>query len=650
MARPIVLSNGSLHVGINKFGEVHDFYYPHVGLENHSAAKNLRHRVGVWCDGQFSWFDDGNWQFSFDYHHSSLIGKMRAVHEGLGIVIESDDFVSSEYDAFLRNIHIINQREHEREIRLFLHQVFNISDNAGYGDTAQFLPEKDAILHYRGRRAFIIGGIQNHTRKPFDQHSIGLFGIEGHQGTYRDAEDGELAGNNVEHGRVDSTVQFSLIVSAHESARITYWVTAAQSVKKAIAIHDTIIENGLLKLLLTTQSRWHTWLQPAHSFINTLPADVQDSFTKSLLLIKSHIDKDGAIIASTDTTMLNYSRDAYAYCWPRDGAFAIWPLIRLGFTDDPKMFFNFCRAVLHADGYLMHKYQPNRALGSSWHPYVHRGGVIAPPIQVDETAVVLFMFAQLYTRDHDKALLREYYTTFIVPIARFLSGYIDETTGLPKPSYDLWEEQFLSTTYTTAAVYGALSVAADMAEDVKDQSNAVRWRTIAEDIRNAAHIQLYNKDRQSFYKGLRIIDTLVEPVDTIDVSAVYGSYIFNLFDIESEELKNSVQSVYTHLLIKDMPDIKGFARYENDNYYRTNDSYPGNPWFITALWLAQYHLDSNETDKADELISWCRHNMLLSGVLAEQLNPDTSRFSSVAPLTWSQAEYVNTLIDRHSTS
>lgn len=34
MARPIVLGNGEMHVGINKFGEVHDFYYPYVGQEN----------------------------------------------------------------------------------------------------------------------------------------------------------------------------------------------------------------------------------------------------------------------------------------------------------------------------------------------------------------------------------------------------------------------------------------------------------------------------------------------------------------------------------------------------------------------------------------------------------------------------------------
>jgi GH15 family glucan-1,4-alpha-glucosidase len=47
---------------------------------------------------------------------------------------------------------------------------------------------------------------------------------------------------------------------------------------------------------------------------------------KRMIILKSQIDKRGAIIASTDTSMLHYSRDAYSYCWPRDGAYALWPL------------------------------------------------------------------------------------------------------------------------------------------------------------------------------------------------------------------------------------------------------------------------------------------------------------------------------------
>ncbi|HWV45466.1 MAG TPA: hypothetical protein VN039_05480, partial [Nitrospira sp.] len=82
MARPIVLSNGELHVGINKYGLVHDFYYPYVGLENHSAGISLRHKVGVWVDGRLSWLDDDKaWRFNFRYPHHALIGHITARHD-----------------------------------------------------------------------------------------------------------------------------------------------------------------------------------------------------------------------------------------------------------------------------------------------------------------------------------------------------------------------------------------------------------------------------------------------------------------------------------------------------------------------------------------------------------------------------------------
>ena len=216
MARPIVLSNGQLHVGINLYGEVHDFYYPYVGLENHSAAQHLRHKIGVWVENQFSWLDDGSWQFEFSYPYHSLIGKIKAHNANLGIMLEFDDVVDAYKNVFLRNIHVINKHSKKREIRLFMHQVFNIGNSAGNGDTAQYLPDSQAILTYKGHRAFVIDGMHGNG-KNFDQYSIGLFGIEGHEGTYKDAEDGQLSGNNVEHGRVDSVLGFELNIEPHGS-------------------------------------------------------------------------------------------------------------------------------------------------------------------------------------------------------------------------------------------------------------------------------------------------------------------------------------------------------------------------------------------------------------------------------------------------
>ncbi len=643
MARPIVLSNGNLHVGLNKFGEVHDFYYPYVGLENHAAAKMLRHRIGVWTDGKISWLDDGSWQFSFQYHHRSLIGYMKAYNRHLGLSVESDDAVDFHHDLFMRNVHVINHADTPREIRLFMHQVFDIGDGAGNGDTAQYLPDSQAILHYRGNRAFVISGSVSESHS-FDQYSIGLFGIEGHQGTFVDAEDGVLSRNNVEHGRVDSVVGFDLSLTPHSSSRVHYWIAAGTSIREALFTHEIMTEQGIIKRLMSSSRSWHEWLKPAEKEIAKIPSDRQDPFIKSILLVKSHIDNRGAVIASTDTTMLNYSRDAYSYCWPRDGAYAIWPLIRLGFTREPTLFFDFCKRVMNPKGYLMHKYQSDGALGSSWHPYIHANHPTAPPIQLDETAIVLFVFSQFYDRHRDKKILSHYYKSLVKPMASFLASYIDEKTGLPKASYDLWEEVFMTTTYTTAVVYGALVASSKIAEDSGDNESAVQWRAVADDIHEKAHHTLYNDVSGCFYKGICINQEVIEYDETIDASSFYGAFMFGLFDLDSQQLKKSAITIQQALAIP-REDIKGFARYQNDRYARTNSTYPGNPWFITTFWTAQYLLEQNMTREANTLIEWCERYMLESGVLSEQINPDTHEFISVAPLTWSHAEYINTILD-----
>lgn len=641
MARPIVLSNGELHVGLNKFGLVHDFYYPYVGLENHAAGSNLRHKVGVYVDGKISWLDDANdWTFRFEYPHTALIGHTRAINEKLDIILEFDDAVDAEMSIFMRNIHVVNLKNEARDIKLYLHQAFAIGDSRSNTDTAQYLPDSNAILHYRGRRAFVISGDYNGA--PFDQYSIGLFGIEGHEGSFRDAEDGQLDRNNVEHGRVDSVVGFSLNVAAQSSERVHYWISAGMSIRESLYIHRQMMDEGMHKRIHKTAEWWHKWLAPSLKLVDRVPKEHRPLFLHSVMIMKSQMDKRGAIIASTDSTMLNYSRDAYAYSWPRDGGHVLWPFIRMGYKDEPYRFFEFCRRGMHPSGYLMHKYRADGALGSSWHPYVH-GNTVAPPIQEDETALVVFMFAQFYHIQQDSALIKDFYSSMVVPMADFLAEFVDSETGLPKPSYDLWEQDFMVTTYSTAVTYAGLLAASELAVIAGDEGHAVKWRTAADDIQTASKKYLYNPERKALHKGVRF-DTGHPVADpTIDLSATFGAFMFGLFPIDSDELKQSIATIVD--LFKVTNEQPGLPRYENDDYRRTDDSVTGNYWFITTLWHAQYMLEVGDTDGARVILDWVKDHALTTGMLSEQINPVDSETIAPAPLTWSHAEYVSTILD-----
>jgi GH15 family glucan-1,4-alpha-glucosidase len=640
VARPIVLSNGELHVGLNKYGVVHDLYYPYVGFENHAAGSGLRHKVGVFVDGQLSWTDDDSWQFDFHYPHTALIGHTVARNDNLGVILEFDDAVDTDMNVFMRNIHVINRSSEARDIKLFMHQAFAIGDSRSNTDTAQYLPDSQAILHYRGRRAFVISG--NTDSGPFDQHSIGLFGIEGHEGSYCDAEDGELSGTNVDHGRVDSVLRYSLHIEAHASARAHYWLAAGMSIREALYTHKQVQEAGLDSRMHSTAAWWHKWLRPSLDAAEKLPKEHQKLFVESMMIIKSQLDKRGAVIASTDSTMLNYSRDAYAYSWPRDGANTVWPLIRLGYYEEAYRFFDFCSRGMHPSGYLMHKYRADGALGSSWHPYIH-GDTIAPPIQEDETALVVFVFTQFYHLSKDSALIKDFYHSMVKPMANFLAEYVDEVSGLPKPSYDLWEQTFSTSTYTTAVTYGALVAVADLASIAGDNESAVKWRTAADDIKQAAHKHLFNQNRQAFYRGVLTQNGQVQYDEIIDTSSIFSSFMFGLFEADSPEMLASVATLKQ--LFNTSPENPGLPRYENDDYRRARDDITGNWWFITTLWQAQYDIETGDLDSAETILQWVKDRALPTGMLAEQIDPVDGSVIAPAPLTWSHAEYVSTLID-----
>ena len=228
--------------------------------------------------------------------------------------------------------------------------------------------------------------------------------------------------------------------------------------------------------------------------------------------------------------------------------------------------------------------------------------------------------------------------------ADFLVSYIDPATGLPKPSYDLWEEQYMTTTYTTAVVYAALSAAADLADERRDENHAVAWRSAASDIAEAAERHLVNRERQALYKGLRRRpDGTYQPDQTIDMSSIYGAFMFGLFPADSDIVERAVRTARRVFSVS--PDQPGVPRYENDNYRRQDPSSLGNWWFVTSLWLAQFDLEKGDAASAHKTLEWVCKHAWKTGVLCEQIDPQTETEQSVSPLSWSQAEYVSTVLD-----
>ncbi len=635
MGRPVVLSNGQLFVGLDESGLVHDFYYPYVGLENLTNARSSQHKIGLWVDGKFSWTNDGSWEVNVDFEDEALISHIELNSNELNIKLTLQDFVDLETNSFIRHITVANPLNQERDVRLFMHQVFQIS-RAGRADTALYVPDDNYVLDYKGRYSLAISG-KCRGGESFDEYAVGNYGIEGKAGTFMDAEDGTLSGNAVEHGGVDSVIRFKLSLGPNKSECIDYWIVATSSQNDAEVVNDLLKKEDIEKRLEQVREYWRKWTRGTVD----IPDLNKRSLTHSLLIIKAHIDERGSVLASGDSSIFNFGRDYYCYCWPRDAAYALWPLIRLGHYEEAKQFFEFARDTKHKDGYLMHKYQPDRAIGSTWHPLIH-GRRKELAIQEDETAGVLYMIGQYYQASKDKSFIENIYHTFIVGAANFMCRFIDERTGLPHASYDLWEEKFLTSTYTVCTVIAGLDTASFLAKVVESPDDAIRWKKAAQQIRDNLD-KLYHQVGY-FVKGFLLLENGELSYDyTLDISSLYGPFMYAGLEPDDERLAKTADQVEKRLL--NTSPAGGVLRYENDNYFLTKRQYRGNPWVVSTLWLAQYYIATNQTQKAKDLVEWSTQRELPSAVLSEQFDPETAEPLGVTPLVWSHAELVNTLLD-----
>jgi glucoamylase len=131
---------------------------------------------------------------------------------------------------------------------------------------------------------------------------------------------------------------------------------------------------------------------------------------------------------------------------------------------------------------------------------------------------------------------------------------------------------------------------------------------------------------------------------TLDASLV-GLWLFGMLKPEDPRIAMTMERLRERLWVR--TKIGGMARYEGDRYHHSgDDDVPGNPWFISTLWLAQWQIAvakrSSDLQPALELLQWAAERALPSGVMAEQVHPDSGAPLSVSPLTWSHATFIST--------
>jgi oligosaccharide amylase len=557
-----------------------------------------------------------------------------------------NDFVYPSKNVFIRKIVIQNMQNSERIVKLYFNQDFDL-----YGtklkDTALFDPDTEALIHYRQQRYFLMNGQSQFGG--MSSFSTGKSQYLHLEGTWKDAEDGKLEKNPIDQGSVDSTAEFELHLKPESLETLYIWYTAGENYHAVKVLNDYVIKNSPERLMENTINYWRSWVSKSHEIeSNDISEFTKNLFKRSLLVIRTQIDNNGGILAANDSDIMKFNKDTYTYVWPRDGAFITYALDEAGYGEITKRFYRFCAKVQTDDGYLLHKYNPDGSWGSSWHPWIDEDGEKVIPIQEDETALVIRSIWHHYEKFGDIEFLQEIYNSFVSKAANFLVRYIDKKTGLPKESYDLWEEHRGVFAYTVASTYAGLQAAIKISETLGRFAKVKSYERAADRIRKAFETYFYDKKLKRFIKSVRIKDGKITNRDTTLDASIFSISYLGLLPNDDKRVISTMNALHDVLWVKTL--IGGMARYQNDYYHRRdhNPEIPGNPWIITTMWYADWLIvtskDANDLEQARKLIEWAGYVANKAGMMPEQLHPFTGEHLSVSPLTWSHSSFVQTLI------
>ena len=311
----------------------------------------------------------------------------------------------------------------------------------------------------------------------------------------------------------------------------------------------------------------------------------------------------GATLASPDVDENFEFCGRYGYCWPRDALFINKSLNILGLKKHTDKFYSVWapKAQLKS-GLFEQRYYSSGELAPSW------------GLQIDETAAIVLGI-------YDNGKYKENAALLIKAITGLLN-FVGEDY-LSKECYDLWEERKGKHLYSTASIYAALEKGKIILEKIDKVKNKATIREIDRLLERMKGAILDNFVENNYLK--RSIDN-----NQTDISVLSLVVPFGILKSDDLLVKNTIEKFEKELA---MPN-GGYMRYQWDEYKG------GNTWIISSLWLALYHIEDGNIERAKELFDWVTMHADSMGFLPEQIAREGNNSEWVTQLSWSHAMYI----------
>lgn len=587
-------------------GQIQRLWWPRMDVFQQIAKWNFAlslkgHSNVLWLN------DESEWDYTQSYLDDSPIVITQGQHKVLPISWEFIDFILPDRDCLIRKINIKNKSSQPLEMKLWQYSNFHIDERNRY-NTVEYSKDSDAIFHYRS--STVIGIFSNRS----------VTAVQCGGNVKYDIENLSLNGN-VQEMESRGALMWDLgPIAGNDHICTDIYLLAETSIDNMHMAIDDMRARDADTLKRETYTYWQ------EIYERSAKLDIKDKKLKTLYLrsimvfhLLSHREL-GGILAAPEADEDFYHCGGYAFCWGRDAAYITCAIDAAGYPELVESFYRWTVTAQNADG--------------SWSQRHYLDGSIAPNwgLQIDETGSILWGAWEHYRFTGDREFLSNMWPA-IEKGAQFLLSYIDEDTGLPLESYDLWEERVGQHTYSAAAVCGGLRGASKFAKELGFKDLASQWEKGALSIKKSIEDRCWDSDKERFLRGIKPCRRhgKIHEDSIVDISLIGLVYPFEVIDPYDERAISTAQAIYERLL---SPGVGGIKRYEDDIYMG------GNPWILTTFWLAYYYVLIDELEKAEELFNWAIEHATYMGLFPEQIHRNTGKPAWIVPLTWSHAMYI----------
>jgi GH15 family glucan-1,4-alpha-glucosidase len=599
--RPAALiGNSSLLVTISERGELERIFWPNVDHGQHLGEL----RIGLERNGETLWLDAEpcSWEQSY-LGDSSVLRTSAAIH---GTTVEVTDLVTPAAPVLARGIR--SAAAERLIVRIAPRLDGDERSGAGFVD-----PGSGALVFYLRDVALAVELVAPDTAV-----------------TLRESNGREPTQDIVVHrAPVDGT--FTGTLDRRALLLVAFGATPDEAIarlRRPAAVGFDVLESERVAYDRETLAL------AAPSGVD----EVSQLYARSLLVLEQLTDRQtGATIAAPEFDPSFEQSGGYGFVWPRDLGYVVLSFLAAGRGDLAVPALRWLAREQAPEGLWLQRYWTDGSLAPSWGLH-----------QLDETGMVVFAYEAAWRELGDAALDRELWPSARAA-ADFLSAFMDEETGLPLPSVDLWEQTDGQHSYSAAATYGGLAAAAAMASR-HEPGLVARYRETAERVRAAIEEHLWSDEHgrylrsrwvgrsdevgetppKVFDRPLRYPTRAVRSVDRedarVDSSLLGLSWPFRAVDPGSPRMRATVEAVARELRLED----GGVLRHEDDDYAG------GNPWLISTLWLGLAERQAEDGAGVRDALAYALARQTPLGLLPEQVTRDGDP-AWVVPLGWSHA-------------